>query len=314
MTKIKCICEHCGKDFYKNPSQLRGGRGKYCSRECFILSEHKRVIIVCEQCGEKFEVKVSRAKKHHVGYCSKTCQVIAQKSARIKCICGQCCKEFYRTVWQVHNGVGKYCSRKCQGIALSARTGDKGIAWKGKTVKRICATCGREFISRPVNKRPLEGKYCSNECRYIGKKGQMVGESNPMYGKVSHAKGAWFALPDGDKIWLRSSYEIRVVQALIALGVQWQYEPKAFHLNGTSYHPDFLINNAVWWEVKGFMRSIARDKILKFMKYYPNEQIKMIGQREIEQIEYHIKNNLVLDLALIGTDLDHFEYQAHYLP
>ncbi len=35
-------------------------------------------------------------------------------------------------------------------------------------VKRICKTCRKEFYVKPSKIKRGEGKYCSNDCKYIG--------------------------------------------------------------------------------------------------------------------------------------------------
>ena len=35
---IKCSCKVCGKIFYLNPSRVKNGRGKHCSKKCMYLS------------------------------------------------------------------------------------------------------------------------------------------------------------------------------------------------------------------------------------------------------------------------------------
>jgi hypothetical protein len=33
------ICQNCGKEFWKKPSDFKRGRGKYCSKKCFNISK-----------------------------------------------------------------------------------------------------------------------------------------------------------------------------------------------------------------------------------------------------------------------------------
>lgn len=188
------------------------------------------------------------------------------------------------------------------GIARAKEHGDKCRAWKGRTVKRICLKCDKEFSVPMAWIKKGGGIYCSNECRRLGKSDQMQGETNPMYGKVTHSTGSWFVLANGSKMWLRSSYEVRALRALVALKVQWEYEPKAFPLNGTgkSYRPDFLINNRLWWEVKGYMRSDARTRMEKFAELYPSEVIKIITIDDIKILESEIANGNEFDIESLG--------------
>lgn len=35
---VKCLCQHCGKEFQIRPYEVAEGRGKYCSHECYSLA------------------------------------------------------------------------------------------------------------------------------------------------------------------------------------------------------------------------------------------------------------------------------------
>lgn len=130
-----------------------------------------------------------------------------------------------------------------------------------------------------------------------------TGERNPMYGKVTHSKGGWYDLPCGEKIYLRSTYETRVVCALISLGVRWKYEPKCFELNGTgtTYTPDFLIQDNIWWEVKGYMYPRNKYKLKKFFELYPREDIRIIRKADIEILEKSISEGKNIDIQAFGN-------------
>lgn len=34
--KIKCICGTCKKTFYEKPARIKDGRGKFCSKKCYV--------------------------------------------------------------------------------------------------------------------------------------------------------------------------------------------------------------------------------------------------------------------------------------
>lgn len=305
MTKIKCVCEQCEKEFYKYPYQETK---RFCSNDCYHKSTRfVRVITFC--------------------------------------ICG---KEMHRTPHEIEAGVRKYCSQKCYHESrLGKPISDyqkaclaKSQTWRSKNnVKCKCLNCGKEFWQWPSNIKHGRNKYCSNACKFsseafkrnaaskaTGKKktdstikkmsARMKSENNPMYGKpCPHITGTWYELENGNKIWLRSSYEVRTANSLNGLGIAWSYEPSRFDLNGFgTYAPDFLIEGKIWWEVKGFMRATDKAKLLKFIEFYPEENLRIIGQRDIEKMEYFINNNISLDVSTLGTDLDGFKSKAHYIP
>lgn len=305
MVKDKHICEQCGKEFYKYSSH---GATKFCSNKCYHDS------------------------------------TVKPKTVAI-CLCG---KVLVRSPFHVKTDAKKFCSQACYhksriGVKISEHQKEclarSHTAKSKNNVKCKCLNCGKEYWEWPSNIKHGRDKYCSNSCKYSSEefkalasknatgrkptpetirkqKARMQSAGNPMYGKpCPHVRGSWFEIENGKRIWLRSSYEIRVANALNTLDINWSYEPARFDLNGNgTYAPDFLINGAIWWEVKGYMRPQDRIKIIKFQEYYPDECLKIIGQRELEQIEYYISNGLDLNIAQIGTNLDEFRSKAHYLP
>lgn len=121
--------------------------------------------------------------------------------------------------------------------------------------------------------------------------------------KCSYGKGQWYIRLDGSEIWLRSSYEVRVAKRLDKLSIEWIYEPKYFDLGNRFYCPDFLINNSIWWEVKGWMQEEDKCKLIKFSNMYPEENIKIIYINDIEQLESLNENFTNDQITNLGIDI-----------
>lgn len=141
------------------------------------------------------------------------------------------------------------------------------------------------------------------------KKVNRSGENNSMYGKpATHSTGGWFELPDGHKIWLRSTYEMIVATTLINSGVAWSYEPKIFPLNGTgkTYCPDFYLPAYnIWWEVKGYWRPDAVEKVRLFLQQYPDEKLRIIYKEDVIMLKNFIDNGVTVDPQQIGREWDY---------
>lgn len=117
--------------------------------------------------------------------------------------------------------------------------------------------------------------------------------------------GQYYICTDGSIIWLRSSYEVRVAKKLDELGIHWKYEPKSFDIGDHYYRPDFLIENKIWWEVKGWMQESDRMKLIKFAQYFPNENIRVIYINEIKQMEELNHNDNYLETLLdLGIEIN----------
>ena len=141
---IKKNCLVCGEEFITYPSEIKLGRGKYCSKKCM---------------GEAF--KKSRLGENHPNWKEK-----------IKCICKECGKEFYVNPCVLKNGRGKYCSKKCKDASQAGETNPLR-----KKIKRVCEVCNTVFFVMPYVLRDGGGKYCSSDCFHKG----ASGENSPMW-------------------------------------------------------------------------------------------------------------------------------------
>jgi hypothetical protein len=98
---------------------------------------------------------------------------------------------------------------------------------------------------------------------------------------------------NGRKMYLRSSWEVRVALWLDLKDKKWDYEKEKFKLNDKKiYIPDFWIydtnmNLEKIIDVKGF-RSInfhGMSKITNFIKEYPNIKLEIWDKRKLEELE-----------------------------
>ena len=109
---IKCLsdngrverqCEYCGKSFRAMKSEVRIGKGRFCSRNChskyqktLIGSKNirykKPISLVCNQCGKKYDVKPHR--KDISKFCSQVCYTHFQNK-KVKAVCDYCGQSFY---------------------------------------------------------------------------------------------------------------------------------------------------------------------------------------------------------------------------
>lgn len=102
----------------------------------------------------------------------------------------------------------------------------------------------------------------------------------------------------GKKVGYRSDWERVYAHYLEHLKLsgeilEWEYEPKTFWFNeikrGTrSYLPDFRVTELdgtkVYHEVKGRMTAQCKTKIKRFAKYYPNEILHVVREKEMNAI------------------------------
>jgi len=117
------------------------------------------------------------------------------------------------------------------------------------------------------------------------------GENSNFYGKKpKHGNGSWYVCKDGSKVWMRSSWEIKLAKYLDQNNIEWLYEPKTFPINygnkkGT-YSPDFfLVKEKYFIEVKGWWRDDAFVKYSSFLKQYPNIVIKLYDKLKLKELK-----------------------------
>jgi hypothetical protein len=77
---MKVICAKCGTEFKTRESQVKKGRGKYCSSSCAHNAIKKLVKTNCIKCGIEFNARECRVKKGGGKYCSRSCTGSAKVS------------------------------------------------------------------------------------------------------------------------------------------------------------------------------------------------------------------------------------------
>ena len=151
--KIRRVCLVCGKTIMVAPSRMKIGRGKFCSRKCAGIYQSK----------------------NRIGETSA-----AWKGGKIRQTCLICGKTYMVIPARIKKGIGKYCSQKCADIARRGSfTGDKNPKWKGGKIKRICGTCGKEFMVSLSRIEEGKGKFCCYKCAGAAQSKNRTGENHP---------------------------------------------------------------------------------------------------------------------------------------
>lgn len=110
--------------------------------------------------------------------------------------------------------------------------------------------------------------------------GLLKNQNNPMYGKVTHSKKAYY-----EGIFMRSSYEIAYAKWLDRQKIKWQYEPKAFDLGKSTYTPDFyLLDSSKYIEIKGYLRDKDQKKMNRFRQLYPDLNLVILMKPDLQKL------------------------------
>lgn len=132
--------------------------------------------------------------------------------------------------------------------------------------------------------------YCSRKCFAMGKAKDMQGKA--------YTRGNGGKREDLGNRYFRSAWEAnyaRYLNWLIAQGTiaAWEYEPQVFVFHGVTrgvltYTPDFKVidhdGSYEWHEVKGWMDDKSKAKLKRMAKFYPSENIIIIGHDEYRAV------------------------------
>lgn len=143
---IMVNCLNCDKEIRTYPSRIKRGDSKFCSKQCFNISENLKVAL------KKAQLK--RWAGHKL-----------KKTKRVCIVCG---KEF-----EVDTSTLKYrpclcCSIKCSGEHRSkTHRGSEHHNWTGGRVERTCKVCKKIFYVKKSQIKWSGAKFCSFKCRSL---------------------------------------------------------------------------------------------------------------------------------------------------
>src|SRR5262252_831572 len=113
------------------------------------------------------------------------------------------------------------------------------------------------------------------------KKQVATGKANGSYSrKLVHPGPFWITCDEGTIKCMRSSWEVAFAERLSALGYTWVYERQTFSLGDCNYTPDFYVKELdSYFEVKGWLRADAEEKITKFKVQYPQYKLVLADKK-----------------------------------
>ena len=160
-----------------------------------------------------------------------------------------------------------------------------------------CEWCNEVFHSP---KTTANRRFCSVKCRgewqsslpyedwkqklSDNKENRARGRKNGMWGKTApHGKWLDFKSKDGRELRLRSSWELAVARYLDQKDIEFEYEEKRFEFNDCTYLPDFyLIEDEVYWEIKGWLSPRSKRQIDAFRRECPEIPLVVIDKQTID--------------------------------
>lgn len=300
---IKWFCKcSCGTEKPVYANVLRQGKSKSCGCKNKI-----------EMVGRRFGrlVVLERVPSHRIAKwaclcdCGNTVFADGADLRRKKVVSCGCYNKEKNSAKNTINLTGKKFGR----LTVLERAGSNK---HGTALWKCACDCGNVKILSGLSLR--SGKVQSCRCLQIDLlrerakteefKEKFRGKNNPSYGIVRHSRGCWYSIPSGSTIWIRSTYEKRVLDYLISHDVSFEYEPKTFDLGNYTYTPDLYLNDYdTFWEVKGYLRDKDRVKLEMFLEKYNDTNLRMIQIDDILQLE---ENENLTDISITGTSLKNY--------
>lgn len=116
-----------------------------------------------------------------------------------------------------------------------------------------------------------------------------AGKGHPFRGKNNQFKGGYYQQKCGVKIWMQSSYELKVAEFLDAINEPWVYvtydKEHSFLLQDLRrrYYPDFYIPRlGIYIDPKGYDRAPEKRKHIERM--YPGKVRFLVGGNYLNQL------------------------------
>lgn len=138
---VKRKCKLCDQDFMKPRSDIRRGKGKFCSTKCQYESLRKRVYRECPVCSKQVFARPHEVARGKGVFCSTECFGIYRDKKR-ELECDNCGKTYLEKECRVDRS--RFCSRNCQG-AWKARQNYKQTDIE-KITEGLLASCRIEFV------------------------------------------------------------------------------------------------------------------------------------------------------------------------
>jgi len=130
---MKVTCDYCGKEFDKQPAEIKRTGRNFCNHACRGQFERARHAVRCTQCGKKLIRRLYEIKRTKTPFCSLACLgQFRKENRREKVRCDQCGKELERRFSESKTAEHHFCNKKCYGAWIAThRVGEDHPNWQG---------------------------------------------------------------------------------------------------------------------------------------------------------------------------------------
>lgn len=93
--------------------------------------------------------------------------------------------------------------------------------------------------------------------------------------------------------YFRSNWEANYARILNMLSIEWEYEKHSFPLSdGSTYTPDFKIDEKKFVELKGWLDEKSKKKIKLFLEEYPQYELDLIDEHKYYSLRNLFKHKI----------------------
>jgi len=191
-----------------------------------------------------------------------------------------------------HSKIMKGRKNSAVSVANKNRTGENALNFiDGRTlINHYCSICDKRIEYKTWKDGIGHCKSCANRINMTDKLRTketkqkmsilMSGKNNPNFGKPMKPKFVQY-----NNIWFRSYWEVKYAKYLDREKIKWLYESKTFDLVDTTYTPDFYLpKTKEYIEIKGYLTTIAKNKINLFRKIYSEVNFKVLFEKDLQKI------------------------------
>ena len=239
--------------------------------------------------GEKVLMKTKA--KHLVYNACQKCgkQISGQKEGKSK-FCYRCSAGFYRNPSKKES-IEKIKAARIKFYQQGGKPWNYGVTTENNEIWRRTA----KKISKALTGKSLEDRYGKEKADKLKElmSEKFRGKGNPMFGKpCPHGKRGY---REDLGHYVRSTWEADFARILKVHNLNYEYEPKIFRLiksNGEVIHytPDFYVkSDNTFYEIKGWLRDLDKEKIELFQKQYPQYNFILISATKFAEFALRYK-------------------------
>lgn len=198
------ICEYCGNETEKRPSEIKNSLHTFCNRECYgrwlsekKINESEGKEVECDFCGNKIYKMKSQLDSYKHQFCNNECKNSFQRLEknkgvnhplynRVEVECSMCGDIMLRVPYDIEKNNRLFCSKKCQSEYQKTIIGEQHPSWKGGLIKVNCSNCGCELERKKCFVDKFDNFFCCADCRGQWISNNLKGDKHPIFSQEEY--------------------------------------------------------------------------------------------------------------------------------